>query len=99
MPANSKYLSSPKQRLLKVTAGILGGYLVTVTLHLALAYVFDHVTIIVTSSYTGFILWVILMILAFLVKNGWKIWAIYLTFSILFSIIIYFGKIHHPIVP
>ena len=96
MPANSKHLSSNGQRLLKVTAGFLGGYLVTVTSHLALSFWFDPINVIITSTFTGFILWVILMIVAFIVKNGWKIWGIYLLLTLLFSFLIYLGNIYHP---
>tara|TARA_R110000868_G_scaffold106443_2_gene291921 strand:+ start:12248 stop:12547 length:300 start_codon:yes stop_codon:yes gene_type:complete len=97
MPANKKYLSSNWQRFAKITAGIIGGYLVTISFHLALAYLFDHVTIIITSTFTGFILWVILMIVAFLAKNGWKIWGIYLLIVTAFSIFILVSKTYNPI--
>ncbi|MDO5970890.1 hypothetical protein Q4Q35_13845 [Flavivirga aquimarina] len=97
MPANPKYLSSNWQRFAKISAGFLGGYFITITSHMALSYWVNHVNLIITSSFTSFILWVILMIIAFLAKNGWKIWGIYLILSLLFLIIIYFSKIHHPI--
>lgn len=97
MPANKKYLSSPKQQFLKVTAAILGGYLVAITFHLALAFIFKPVNVIITSSFTVFIVWVALMVLAFLAKNGWKIWGLYLGLSLIFSIIIYVGKMYYPI--
>tara|TARA_R110002050_G_scaffold109796_1_gene221109 strand:+ start:34717 stop:35016 length:300 start_codon:yes stop_codon:yes gene_type:complete len=97
MPANPKYLSSNWQRFAKITAAIIGGYLVTVSFHLAMAYIFNHVTIIITSTFTGFVLWVVLMIVAFLAKNGWKIWGIYLLATLAFSILIYLGKIYNPI--
>lgn len=97
MPANPKYLSSNWQRFAKITAGFLGGYLVTVTFHMALAYWIDYVAVIITSAFTGFILWVALMIVAFLAKNGWKIWIWYLTASLFFSGIIYLSKMFHPI--
>ncbi|MBU2996464.1 hypothetical protein KO500_08455 [Cellulophaga baltica] len=98
MPANTKYLSSNWQRFGKITAGFIGGFIVTITLHIALAFFFNHKNIIITSSFTGFILWVVLMIIAFLAKNGWKIWAIYLAFSFLLSIAIYLGKMYNPII-
>nr|WP_042498803.1 hypothetical protein [Algibacter lectus] len=97
MPANPKYLSSNWQRFAKISAGFLGGYFVTITCHLALSYWLNHVHVIMSSSFTGFILWVSLMVVAFLAKNGWKIWGIYLIISLLFSVIIYFSKIYHPI--
>jgi len=33
MPANKKYLSSGGQQFLKTTAGILGGFIVTILFH------------------------------------------------------------------
>lgn len=98
MPANKKYLSSNRQRFAKVTAGFIGGYLVTMSLHLALTSFFNHVNVIITSAFTGFILWCVLMMLAFLAKNGWKIWGVYLLLTGLFSVIVYVGNLYHPLV-
>ncbi len=98
MPANTKYLSSNWQRFAKITAGFIGGYFVTISLHMAMAYIFDYTTVIITSTFTGFILWMIFMVVAFLAKNGWKIWAIYILVTLLFSILIYIGKIYNPII-
>jgi ABC-type Na+ efflux pump permease subunit len=99
MPANKKYLtSSPTQRFAKITAAILGGLIVAVLFHMALASWFNHVAVIITSTFSAFILWAVLMVLAFLGKNGWKIWGIYLAASLLFGVLIYFGQQTHPIV-
>ncbi len=98
MPANPKYLSSNWQRFAKISAGFLGGYFVTISFHLAISFFLNHANVMITSTYSGFILWAVLMILAFIAKNGWKIWAIYLLITFLFSIIIYFGKIYNPII-
>lgn len=99
MPANPKYLTpTTGQRFLKISAAILGSYLVTVSLHLALAAWFDKATIIITMSFSGFILWVALMIVAFLAKNGWKIWGIYLLLTLFFFLILYLGQSNNPIV-
>jgi hypothetical protein len=48
-------------------------------------------------AFSGFILWVVLMIVAFLAKNGWKIWGIYLLLTLIFCGIIYLGQIYNPI--
>ncbi len=98
MPANPKYLSSPWQRFAKISAGFIGGYLVTITFHMALSFWLNHVNVIITATFTGFILWASLMVIAFLSKNGWKIWGIYLLLSLLFSVIIYIGKMCNPII-
>lgn len=98
MPANSKYLTqSIWQRIAKISAAILGGYLVSVSFHLALASWIDHVNVIITMAFSGFILWVVLMIVAFLAKNGWKIWGIYLLLTLIFCGIIYLGQTYNPI--
>ena len=98
MPANPKYLTQSKtQRFAKISAAILGGYFVSVSFHLALAAWFDRGTVIITSAFSGFIIWVTLMVIAFLAKNGWKIWAIYLLLTIVLSAVVYLGKINNPI--
>ena len=90
MPANTKYLTASKwQRFGKITAGILGGYFVAQTAHLALAAYLDHVMVLITSIFSMFILWAVLIILAFLAKSALKIWGLYLGLSILFSVLIY----------
>lgn len=100
MPANKKYLTtSPWERIAKITAGFIGGYLVSVSFHLALAVWLDHVNVIITMTYNGFILWAVLMILAFLAKNPWKLWGLYLLLTAVFYLALHFGKIYHPIIP
>lgn len=87
MPANSKYLThSPVQKTLKITAGFLGGYLVTASSHLCMMLWFDKGDILATMGFTAFTLWAFLLLFAFLAKNGWKIWGIYLGLSALFAI-------------
>jgi hypothetical protein len=98
MPANPKYLTQSKwQRFLKITAAILGGYFVSVSFHLALASWLNRANVLITMAYSGFIVWVALMIIAFLAKNGWKIWGIYLLLTLIFCGIIYFGQTSNPI--
>jgi len=93
MPANKKYLSSNGQRFLKVTAGILGGLIITILFHNALAIIIeDKNWLIITSSYSSFIIWVFMLVLAFMIENGWKTWGIYLALILLFSSIIYLNK-------
>ncbi len=98
MPANNKYLTpSPWQRFAKITAAILGGLMVAVLFHMALASWVDHVAVIMTSTYTAFILWALLMVLAFLGKNGWRTWALYLGISLVLGLIFYWGIQTNPI--
>lgn len=90
MPANSKYLTPAFwPRFSKITAAIIGSYLVTMTFHLMLATYLDKNIVLITSAFTAFILWATLMILTFLAKNGWKVWGIFLLFSAVFAGITY----------
>ncbi|WP_262250174.1 hypothetical protein [Parapedobacter soli] len=84
MPANKKYLSSPGQRFLKITAGFVGGYFVMLSLHLLLTRIFRQEHVVITAFITGYILWAVLLLLAFLSKSGWKIWGVYLVLSGIF---------------
>lgn len=92
MPAKQKYLSSTGQRILKISAGILGGYMLSTAFHLFLAHVpaigFD---LLVSGTFSGFVLWVILMVFAFLARNGWVVWGIYLVLTLLFGLLAYLG--------
>ena len=51
MPANKKYLSTPGQRVVKITAAFAGGYLVTFTFHLFLMYFLDKKNVLVTGFF------------------------------------------------
>ena len=98
MPANSKYLTQSKwQRFGKITAGILGGYLVAQTLHLAVAAYTNHVVVLITSTCSLFIIWAALLTCAFLAKKTWKIWGIYLGICLILSVLIYFAPPLHPL--
>ena len=93
MPANHKYLSSLGQRILKITAGILGGFIITILFHNALGSLFEEKGgILITSAYTAFLLWAALMVIAFLAKNGWKVWGAYLLLIVVFGAIIFLNK-------
>jgi len=97
MPANPKYLTQSKwQRFAKITAAILGGYFVSVTFHLALASWLNRANVLMTMAFSGFILWVALMVVAFLAKSGWKIWGVYLLLTLVFSLFIYLGQTYNP---
>lgn len=93
MPANTKYLSSGGQRFLKITAGILGGFLVTILFHNAIGSMLESKGgLIITTGYTSFLLWAALMVIAFMVKNGWKVWGIYLLLILFLGAIIFLNK-------
>ncbi|MDW3209788.1 MAG: hypothetical protein R8N23_07970 [Reichenbachiella sp.] len=97
MPANKKHLTkSLHQRIAKISAAIIGGYLVTMSLHLVLALWLDRATVLITATFTGFILWAALMVVAFLGRNGWKTWGIYLLLTAFFMGVVYVGKMYLP---
>lgn len=87
MPANRKYLTrSPWLRLSKILAGMAGGYAVTISLHVFLAAFFPREHVIATAFVTGYVLWAFLLLYAFVARNVWRVWAIYLVLTLLFSL-------------
>ncbi|MBE7641380.1 MULTISPECIES: hypothetical protein [Salegentibacter] len=89
MPANKKHFSSTWQRLLKITAGFIGGFILTQSFFMIFIQFFKNAASLITLQFAGFIVWVALMIIAFLAKNGFKIWGIYLLLSAFFVLLIY----------
>lgn len=97
MPANPKYLTASRwQRFAKISAGILGGYFASMSIHIAAAAWFNHVNTIITAAYSGFIVWVVFMLLAFLSRNGWFVWLLYLAITVLMTTVAYLGKSYNP---
>ncbi|MEM6515773.1 MAG: hypothetical protein AAF688_06285 [Bacteroidota bacterium] len=93
MPANKKYLSNGRQRFLKTSAGILGGFIVTILFHNVLGMLIENRgALVITSAFSSFFVWVGLLVLAYLIKNGWKVWGLYALLSIAFGLIIYLLK-------
>lgn len=79
MPANERYLSTRLQRISKTLAGIIGGYFVTVVIHLVFGAILGTGAVwIQTTTYSAFCLWVATIILALLFEKAWKVWALYL---------------------
>lgn len=98
MPANQKYLTASSwARFSKISAGFLGGYLLSMSFHLALAQWLPHPVVLITSTFSGFLLWAVLMVLAFLFEKPWKLWALYLGGTFLFGALLYLGKLYSPI--
>ena len=100
MPANPKYLNkSPWQQFAKISAGIIGGYMVTALFHMCLAlWLPNSKEALISSIYTHFIIWSALVIVPFLFKNGWKAWGIYIASSLLLFGIYYLGNQNNPFV-
>lgn len=57
-----------------------------ITFHYLLGYIFEPKNVIITAAFTGYILWAVLLLMAFLAKNGWKIWLYYLLLTAIFAI-------------
>ncbi|MCG8306529.1 MAG: hypothetical protein MI975_04000 [Cytophagales bacterium] len=93
MPANKKYLiSSPWTKTGKIIASILGAWLVSLSFHMALALWIDMKSVLVTSAYSIFIVWSLLMLVVYWIKSPWKVWGIFLLSLIICILAIYFGK-------
>jgi len=90
MPANKKYLSNPLQRFLKISGGFVGGYVVMLSFHLMLTCVFREKDIVITAYLSGYILWAVLLLYAFLAKNGWWVWLLYSGLAIAFYLLFHF---------
>ncbi|OJV13053.1 MAG: hypothetical protein BGO21_04815 [Dyadobacter sp. 50-39] len=87
MPANKKYLTkSPWLRLSKILCGSVGGYAVTVSLHLFFTAFLPKENVIMTAAFTGYILWAFLLLYAFVATNVWRVWGIYVLLTIVFAL-------------
>ncbi|MEM6804724.1 MAG: hypothetical protein AAF696_25225 [Bacteroidota bacterium] len=90
MPAKQKYLSSPGQRFLKITAGLIGGFMITILFHNSIGSLMANKgALIITSAFSSFIVWAFLLLFAFMAKNGWKIWGIYILIMLGFTAILF----------
>ncbi|NQX83015.1 MAG: hypothetical protein HRT66_13625 [Flavobacteriaceae bacterium] len=98
MPANPKYLTyNPWQRFAKISAGLVGGYLVAASTHLALAAWSPYrQETLITSIYSMFLMWVLMFLIAFVSGNGWKVWIIYLVSSLAIFALAFYGKQLYP---
>ena len=90
MPANKKYLSHPFQRFLKITGGFVGGYVVMLSFHLMLTCIFREKDVVITAYLSGYVLWAVLLLYAFLAKNGWWVWLIYTVMAVVFYLLFHF---------
>lgn len=96
MPANPKYLNpSFWPRFAKISAAIIGSYLVTVSFHLAIASWINRTDVVMTMAFSGFIVWAVLMVGTFLAKSGLKIWGIYILLTLIFSGLVYAGQCYN----
>lgn len=100
MPANTKYLNkSPWQQFAKISAGILGGYLISALLHMCLPlWLPNPKDILITSIITMFLVWCTLLIIPFLFKNGWNAWLLYIVIIALLYGIYFTGNQNNPFI-
>lgn len=93
MPANKKHLTkSPLHRFLKIISGLVGGYAITEALFIALLPYWNPASTLITLRFGSFIVWATLLICAFIPKNGWKVWGIYLGILGLLLVLIYVNQ-------
>ncbi|WP_066757503.1 hypothetical protein [Crocinitomix algicola] len=99
MPANPKHLTkSFSQQFAKISAGVIGGYLLAALLHMSLVvWLPFSKEILVTSTITLFLLWCLFAILPFLFKNGWRAWGYYFVGIIILFVCFYLGDAYKPI--
>ncbi|PWL27538.1 hypothetical protein [uncultured Roseivirga sp.] len=90
MPANPKYLSSGPDRAAKITAGLIGGYLLSAMFHYVLGLLVENkAAVVATSVYTLYMLWMVFFIIPFMMKSGSKAWVYYLVSIVLLVTIAY----------
>lgn len=90
MPANPKHLEKSNwQRFAKISAGILGGYSLSFLVHACLLLWFDKEAVMETATFGLFILWILLLLLPFFFKNGWKCWLLYGSVSCVLLTVLY----------
>ena len=92
MPANPKYLTkSPWQKFAKISAGIVGGYIITILFHILLTiYVPLYNEILITSIFSVILIWCVLLIIPYLFKNAWNAWGVYAISIILLCLLNFF---------
>ncbi len=99
MPANSKYLStSVWHKTAKIFSGIIGGYMISAMLHMALAlWLPFQKNMLITAVYSLFVVWCVLLIVPFLFKKGWKVLGVYIMAILLLAVAIHYGNLYQPL--
>lgn len=100
MPANKKYLTtSPWQKASKITAGLLGGYIISALINMILALVLPfHKEMLISSIFIHFIIWGTLMIVPYLFKNGFKVLGLYILIIIVLAFVYVFASKENPFI-
>ncbi len=100
MPANPKHLNkSPWHQFAKISAGIIGGYLISSFFHMSLAlWLPNHKQVLISFIFTFYMVWCALLMIPFLFKNGWKAWALYILAIIVLYATYYLGNQSNPFI-
>lgn len=70
-------------------AAIFGAYIATAALHIGLAKaVADDTPVLLTATYSVFLLWCGFMIMIYLIEKAWVSWLILLAVTLLSSLLI-----------
>ena len=60
-------------------AAIFGSFLVTGFLHAAIGrHVSNPLDVTMSTQYTSFLMWVGFMVLAYVIRKAWHVWALYI---------------------
>ncbi|WP_438712045.1 hypothetical protein ACSTS3_06155 [Aquimarina muelleri] len=91
MPAKKEYLSGPWKRFSKLMAALIGAYITTMLFHVALAKVSmpNETPVVLSGSYTGFVVWVGLMVMVYFIKKAWHAWLLFFMISFFSGLIIF----------
>lgn len=91
MPAKKEYLSGPWKRFSKLMAATVGAYVAAMLFHVATAKIAmpNESSIVLSSSYTGFVTWVGLMVLIYFIKKAWHAWLLLFAVSFISGAIIF----------
>lgn len=85
MPAKKKYLTrSPWIKTAKLLTGVIGGYTVSLSFHLLLARLLDRDGVIVTSFFTGYVLWASLLLWTYIARRFWLVPVQFFVLTLLF---------------
>ncbi|MDP5045073.1 hypothetical protein [Leeuwenhoekiella sp. NPDC079379] len=97
MPANSKYLTTSRaQRLLRLLTGFVGGYAITTLVHLLAASYVSKSIALITFTFSGFILWAVLFITAYIPKKTWHALVIYTGISVILGMLLFCVPANQP---
>lgn len=90
MPANQKYLETSNwQKAARLSAGMVGGYILALEIHYLLAISTNQETVFDAMRFSFYLIWVVLMFLPFLSKSGWLCWVYYGMAGLFAALLIY----------